>query len=69
MDRLIALAPPCQSRVHNAFVIPISRETLSAMPRARNPQRYEAVDIATACSLTALKERSFCSGELSRTKK
>jgi len=39
MDRLIVLAPPCQTRVHNALVIPISRETLSAMFRPRNPQR------------------------------
>jgi hypothetical protein len=30
-------APPCQSRVHNACVIPIACETLSAMFRARNP--------------------------------
>jgi hypothetical protein len=37
MDRLIVLAPPCQSRMHNALVIPTLRETLSAMARARNP--------------------------------
>jgi hypothetical protein len=34
-----SLAPPCQSRVHNAFVILISRETLSAMSRPCNPRR------------------------------
>jgi hypothetical protein len=39
MDRLIVPAPPCQTRVHNAFCYRlIVKETLSALTGLRNPQ-------------------------------
>jgi hypothetical protein len=38
MDRPIFPAPPCQTRVHNAFCYRlIVNETLSALARPRNP--------------------------------
>jgi hypothetical protein len=67
MNRPIVLALLCQTRVHNALVILISRETLSAMFGPCNPGNNRSgrrrLD-ATPRHLGALKEQKPCSGEL-----